>query len=297
MPFYNTSIHPQPQEEPQLKALWKTVFGDSDTVIDAFFATLYDPQTTLVARNGGAVVSALYLLDCGLSVLKKTYASFYLYAAATLPGFRGRGLMAELLSAAKEFALRRKKEFICLYPAEDSLYDFYQKHGYEPVFKTKEISLKGTSVRTLIDPFCEVRPLELDDFAAVRDAALSGADALFFDKPVLAFQKTILEAYGGQAFSAHENSKVVAYLLAEKDAGDSPRIKEALSVNGRIDAIAAILHQKFNLEEYTLPFPSGFQLSSDHMRLHSGGMALALSEEAKIIKERINSLYMGLNLG
>lgn len=297
MPFYNADFHPAPQETAQLKHLWKTVFGDNDAVIDSFFEHLYDPTTTLVARSEGRIVSALYLLDCGLSVFRKTYPSFYLYAAATNPAFRGQGLMAKLLCAAKEFALQKQKEFICLYPAEESLYDFYKKHGYEPLFKTKELSLKGTSVRTLMNPHCEVQPLSLSDFAAVRRAALNGTDALTFEESILSFQKTILDIYDGQAYTAYLNQTPVAYVLAEKDAQDKLRIKEALSVNGSIDAIAAILQQKFDFETYEIPLPSGFQLSSDTMRLLNGGMALALSDEAIIMKERVNSLYMGLNLG
>ena len=77
---------------PGLKKLWRLAFGDSEETVDAFFATGYAPDRCRSMMDG-ETVAALYWLDC--SCEGETLA--YIYAVATHPDYRGRGLCRRLM--------------------------------------------------------------------------------------------------------------------------------------------------------------------------------------------------------
>lgn len=108
-----------------LKQLWETVFGDPRSVTDAFFAHAFYPDGCFYEAVDGKVVSAFYLLP----VTYHGQNGFYLYAAATLPAYRGQGLMGRLIREALVFA-KNQADFVYLCPAEDSLYTYYARFGF-----------------------------------------------------------------------------------------------------------------------------------------------------------------------
>ena len=110
--------------------LWKNVFGDEDGYIKLFFDTAYKTSKCFARFENENIVSALYLLDCSVSLDSKIYDGCYLYAAATDEKYRGRGLMKKLIDEAKDFMKEQSKAFIALVPASASLYDYYSKSGF-----------------------------------------------------------------------------------------------------------------------------------------------------------------------
>lgn len=115
-----------------LKTLWETVFGDTRQVTDAFFENAFFPDGCFYESVDGKAVSALYLLPVTLGDEK----GFYLYAAATLPEHRGRGLMGRLIKEALAYA-KAKADFVYLCPAEFSLYDYYRRFGFSKTLYAK----------------------------------------------------------------------------------------------------------------------------------------------------------------
>ncbi len=113
-----------------LIALWNKVFGDSEDYIRLFFKRAYFDSECFGEIVCGEVVSALYLLKCEIKFEGKTYKGRYLYAAATLPEHRNKGLMAKLIGEAQPYAREGELDFIALVPADDSLYDYYGKFGF-----------------------------------------------------------------------------------------------------------------------------------------------------------------------
>ena len=128
--------------------LWEEAFGDSENEIRFFLDGCRKPLNTLIYEIDNEIASMLFLLEGDMHFEGEDYPSYYLYAACTLKKYRGRGLMAELLSFAKETANKNGKYFICLKPAEKSLFDFYGKFGYKTAFfvKITECNTKNTSL-------------------------------------------------------------------------------------------------------------------------------------------------------
>ena len=87
-----------PDDLPQLKALWALGFGDTEQEIEAFFAISYPTATGFCAEEDGRLVAAAYALPQELAWGDKTCRSAYLYAVTTHPEFRRQGICAKLLA-------------------------------------------------------------------------------------------------------------------------------------------------------------------------------------------------------
>ena len=128
----------------QLHTLWKDVFGDEDGYIDLFFSGAYFSSHPFAVVENGEVRSVLYLLDCALQSGGQLYNGYYLYAAATKPQYRRRGLMRALIEEAKAYMRETKKDFIALVPANAPLYDYYHTFGFETCLYRWAGTLQGS---------------------------------------------------------------------------------------------------------------------------------------------------------
>ncbi len=91
----------------------------------------------------------LFLLDCEIKADGKTSKGKYLYAAATLPEYRGQGLMAELIEKAKAETVE-KGQYLVTKPAEPSLFAYYGKFGFKTaVFLEDRLINKQTDAEPL----------------------------------------------------------------------------------------------------------------------------------------------------
>ena len=144
--------------------LWQKVFGDEREYIELFFKEAYSDSECFGEIVDGEVVSAFYLLKCIIKCDGKIYRGRYLYAAATLPEYRGKGLMAKLIKEALEYAENENLDFIALVPADDGLYDYYGRFSFrESMFKYKHTIKNDTATMrayreiTDSDEFCRIR--------------------------------------------------------------------------------------------------------------------------------------------
>lgn len=126
---------------PHLIRLWESSFGDSEVYITQFLEWNFDYIKTLVYIADDKPVSVAYLLpieyvpgteakrmltDRGIAGTSAFETKcLYLYAAATLPEYRGRGYFGEILAFIKEHI----SEPVILVPAEEGLITYYEKQG------------------------------------------------------------------------------------------------------------------------------------------------------------------------
>ena len=113
---------------PSLKTLWSDVFGESAEAVDLFFKRNLSCLHSYIAGYNGQPVAAVHLID-GTVNGKKAH---YLCGAATKPEWRRRGIMSRLIEYALDDAKSRGDVYSLLYPANEGLYGFYSKLGYEP---------------------------------------------------------------------------------------------------------------------------------------------------------------------
>lgn len=149
--------YPTPALIPGLKKLWSLAFGDEDTAIDAFFATGYGHDRCRCMVEGNTVAAALYWLDCSYEGGKLAY----IYAVATHPDHRGRGLCRRLMEDTHALLKTRGYAGAVLMPAGDDLRQMYGKLGYRDFGGLEEFYCTT-------DGACPVRPLDAERYGTAR---------------------------------------------------------------------------------------------------------------------------------
>ena len=112
---------------PALRALWKRCFEESEQALDCLFAHLPALAHIYKATDGGKLIAAVYLMDCTLC----GELAHYLCGVATLPEYRQQGVMTALMEYALGDAKRRGDCCSVLLPANEHLYRYYARLGYE----------------------------------------------------------------------------------------------------------------------------------------------------------------------
>lgn len=127
-----------------LKKMWKDIFKDEDSYIELFFNKKFKPETTLVIKEDGKIVSTLYAEETILVTDKKEYKGIYLCGIATREDKRGKGYAKEIIDEA----LERFSDYDIIYliPANQGLFKFYEKFGLKPFtyLNEEKINLRET---------------------------------------------------------------------------------------------------------------------------------------------------------
>ena len=140
-----------------LKGLWKTVFGDTDFFIDSFFDVAFSPDRYRCIQENGEIVSALYWLDC----LWEGRKIAYIYAVATDPRFRGRGIASRLMEDTHAQLKEQGYAGAVLKPAK-GLFPFYERLGYRTNSFVRYFSVDAK------DPPIPVKPVSPAEHARLR---------------------------------------------------------------------------------------------------------------------------------
>lgn len=229
----------------QLKHLWHLAFGDGMEFIDLFFRTGYSPDRCLYLEEEGQITAALHWLDCGYRGQKQAY----IYAVATHPDHRGKGLCRILMNKAHDLLKARGYHAALLRPADEGLRRMYRKMGYHTATCVAEFDTEaGTAV--------PVRQIGAEEYAALRQTFLP-EDGVLQEGASLNYLASYARLYTGEDF----------LLAGIEDQGEFV----GLELLGSRDAAAGIL--------------SALGYESGHFRCPGAdipfGMFLPLAEDAQ----------------
>ena len=172
----------------QLKDLWALAFGDGMEFIDLFFETAYAPERCLYLTEGDQVTAALYWLDCSFRGQKQAY----IYAVATHPAHRGRGLCRALMEKARETLQAEGYSAAMLRPADPGLRKMYAAMGYRDcTFVSEFHSAAGTPV-----PLRKIGP---EEYARLRRKYLP-EDGVLQEGVSLTYLAAYSGLYAGEDF-------------------------------------------------------------------------------------------------
>ncbi|MBE6949574.1 MAG: GNAT family N-acetyltransferase [Ruminococcaceae bacterium] len=226
------------QDIPELKALWKKVFGDTDEYIDLFFEDLHHPDGGVVIHDNGTLAAMGFLVRLGEYNGREALVT---YAVACEPDFRGRGhgaaISRELMSIAGEGAV------IC--PAEKSLFDFYRdRAGYETAFYVSEYTFNNSN---LISGVGSISSVTAAEYAELREKRLLGIPHIVFDQKAIRHQERISALTGGGLFRVCDGCCAVELW------GGRIIVKELLASN--VEKSAATIKNHFGGNEITVRCP------------------------------------------
>ena len=158
------------ETRPQVREMWKTVFGDLDDYMDVYFRYNYRDENTLVYIEKGKVAASLQMLPYSFTFCGTEIPILYLAGVSTLPEYRRRGYTRHLLIRSFEEAAHRNVPLMLLVPQEEWLLKFYDRYGFAQTFDagTTELpSLKALMEKYPNDLYGAFK--EFDDFFRQND--------------------------------------------------------------------------------------------------------------------------------
>ncbi len=109
--------------------LYKIAFpDDSDDFAEGFINKFFDKSCHYLTDNG-RLVSMLFAFDATITANGKKLQAYYVYAVATLPEYRGQGMIRRLMSSLEEKGLP-----LVIKPSSRELFAFYEKLGFKTAF-------------------------------------------------------------------------------------------------------------------------------------------------------------------
>ncbi|MFA6701668.1 MAG: GNAT family N-acetyltransferase [Dysgonamonadaceae bacterium] len=118
----------------QIRDMWKTVFGDPDNYMDLYFERKYRDENTLAYFIDDKAVSSLQMLSYNFTFCDIEIPVTYIAGVCTLPEYRKKGYMGELLNQALEELSQKNIPLAILVPQEDWLLEFYKQYGFAQTF-------------------------------------------------------------------------------------------------------------------------------------------------------------------
>lgn len=231
-----------PEDVPAQRELWKLAFGDSDAYIDNFYSTCYRPERVVVLEEDGAVKSMTAWFDTAFVVPGRgEYRAAYLYAVATRPDCRGRGLAARLLAGADGYFRSLDIPAVTTVPAEPSLHNFFGGNGFREYF-TYSRAVPGAEAPP-IRPF-EPEPVGVTQYALLREAILFDTPHIAYPPEALEYQLGCCRLSGGGLYLA-ETAQGAALLCAEGTENGALLVKELVACPEAKAQVLACLDQFF----------------------------------------------------
>ena len=235
----------RPADRGQAAGLWNRVFGDPEEVVCAFL-DLFGTQSgfCMVADCSGTIAAAAYAMD-GLTLClpgQPPASGTYLYAVATDPEFRKRGLAAEICRALRDAAFARGIDCLFTHPAEMSLFPWYaEKIGAAPVLPCR--------TRTVTDPDAALPVSELSpaEYGRLRERLLADTPHVAFPDTFLAWEHRLHAAYGGAFLRVGDG---IADVFTD---GKTAEIAELLHDAPECAARAVLAHCGARTARVTLP--------------------------------------------
>lgn len=151
-------VNPTAAHIPALRRLWKVAFGDEDAFLDLFFTHAFSPDRCRCILDGDSLAAAHYWFDteCG----GQKFA--YLYAVATDPAYRNRGLCRRLTEDLIPLLTHQGYHGIILVPQNESVISMYRKLGYADCIYLTESTVPCRDLKL------SLRRLSAGEYAALR---------------------------------------------------------------------------------------------------------------------------------
>lgn len=158
-----------PEDFPRLTTLWQTCFGDDPETVAAFWQIFGKTVQVFCAREKKSPVSMVCALPVQLiDAAGESHSAAYLYAVATDPSCRGRGLCGNVLAFAEDSLRKSGVSFTLLVPSEPSLFSLYRRYGYQTISRRgceaiSPAACEGTVQEIGPEAYCNLRELLLYD--------------------------------------------------------------------------------------------------------------------------------------
>ena len=182
------------QDLPALHQVWKDVFSSPDE--DLFFDHFYKPDRCVVAEAGGIVCAMGFILPAGQFVYGDTsYPCAMIYALATMPGYRNRGIGSAIVSKLVSQGRKAGYPVTILCPSSDDVFEYYSaKTDFSESFYITE---RKFSHITSNSKNTQSQELSAKDYMKLRNKKLPVTAHIQSDLNIITYQKKLCDLSGG----------------------------------------------------------------------------------------------------
>lgn len=148
-----------PDKTNEIKKVWKICFPKQDPrYMDFYFKNIYDPDSCYVNVQDGKIVSVLMRNRHALMFNGRVLATSMIVGAATLPEYRRKGCMKELLDVVIDAC--EHTELLTLIQTETP--ELYEGFGFRTIYRRSDFRLERKDVRRITNFGCAYEPSALD---------------------------------------------------------------------------------------------------------------------------------------
>jgi len=175
------------QFESQLIEIWQGAFGDSKETICTFLEKVCANTKVVTYKKDGKIVSATYLVPVSyVKDINTTIDCYYLYAAATLTDYRGRGCFAHIL----EYVNQHIDEPIILVPASERLEAYYKNNNFH-IWLTENQDAIAKFENT------KAKPITKEEYCRFRKEVFGKTNTMLWNDEMMDYICTEHEKEGG----------------------------------------------------------------------------------------------------
>lgn len=222
--------------------IWISVFNDTPKFVNNFL-THFGIENILLCEEDEQIKSMLFVQKTQLNfqASKINYPLHYIYACATLPQFRGKGLMEKLLEKAFQNACAENAMGTFLTPASEQLANYYRKLAFTNFFNQKVLICNRNKI--------------INDSKINNSSEISGSD--YFEKR----NKLLFESnYVVWSFSFFSFLKTEGYLFFQTKnsiycytkSANNIQIHEFLGNDSVMEIVSSLFHNNSEIESISV---------------------------------------------
>lgn len=216
----------RPEDIAAQQELWQLAFGDEQAYIDNFYHTYYRPERVLVLEEEGRICAMTAWFDTVFCLPEEgQFRAAYLYAVATHPQCRGRGMSGALLAWADDYFRGLGIPAVTTVPAQPSLHNFFAANGFRECFRLDKTCL--TAPQLPEEQGARMKPVGAAEYGAARERLLAGTAHIAYPVEALEMQEGCCRVDGGGLYVG-EGPEGSFCLCAEFAGGELAVCKELL---------------------------------------------------------------------
>ena len=225
---------------PVLRRLWTLAFGDGGAYLDNFFNCYYRPERMIVLEQDSEVLAMTAWFDTTFVLPGEgEYRAAYLYAVATHPDHRGKGMSGRLLAWADNHFRNLNIPAVTTVPATPSLHNFFAANGFRECFSHDEVHLSPVENQSR----CTLRSVSTEEYGFLREEFLANQPHIFLPEDAIRYQQGCSFISGGGLYAA-ETSSGRCILCTEGMENGTLLVKELL---GQPSACEEVKHSLYQL--------------------------------------------------
>lgn len=195
----------QKSDANDLKAIWKTCFGDEDQFIDFYFTNRFKENEVVVLTDTGNIAAMLTIVHSRLvTPQSQSYNAAMLYAIATHPDYRNKGCATQLMNFTNNYLSANNIIHTILVPADQHLFEFYHRQGYKDAFYIRVVVMTHEMIDQFVIPennMLKIKIMGPEAYNGRRNRLLKGCLHIAYADKEIAYQKQLSQHSGADIYA------------------------------------------------------------------------------------------------